>query len=423
MVMAMGAMRGDGPRRTLRGRRMLDSYSAMARRAGLILALALVGYAAITHAVGMSLAGADPDLSLAISPDNARALGERSQRIFTTARDRLSRTQATELGRRALALDATVIPAIVTLALNAGVEGSSDRAARLMTYAQALSRRDGTTQLYFIEDAVARGDVVEALRHYDTVLRTSDTAPALLFPILRNAIAEAPLRHALAATLRKRPAWAEHFVLESSAYGPDFHAVALLFAEVRGAGFEPPSNADNALISNLLAKNDLQTAWRYYKIMHPDADPSTVRDGEFKGSRTTGTPFDWVLSTDDGISTSMGVDGQNGGLEFSTTPTNAGVIARQMLVLSPGTYRLSTVATGIAQDRGSGPYWELVCLDGKIAGSLEIGPARESKAMFAQTIVVPLNCPGQWLQLRARASDNIKGATGQILAVSVERRQ
>lgn len=392
---------------------------ALARRIGLIAALALTGYAAVTNAVGASLAVVDPDAALTVSADNVRALGERAKLTIAEGGNDQSKAEAVAMARRAVTLDATAVPAIVALGLYAGTSGQPERAGRIMTYAEALSRRDAATQLYFIEDTVARGDFVAALRHYDTMLRTSDSAPTLLLPILRNAIAEPQLRHALAITLLKRPAWAERFVNESSAFGPDFHAVALLFVELKRGGYVPPVNANNGLIVNLLAKNDLQTAWRYYTIIHPGADAAKVRDPAFAGA-PAGTPFDWILGTDDGISTSMGVDDQSGGLDFSTTPTNSGVVVRQLLVLPPGTYRLGTVVAGITQDQGDGPYWELACLNGKVAGTLETKPTGDKKVAFYQNVTVPVGCEGQWFQLRVRPSDDVKGTTGQVFKASVD---
>ncbi|MDT9096849.1 hypothetical protein RSW32_26335, partial [Escherichia coli] len=77
---------------------------------------------------------------------------------------------------------------------NAQLHGDVGAARRLFAYGQRLSRRDNSTQLWAIEDAVARNDIPDVLRHYDVALRTSPNLADILYPVLASASADPAIR-------------------------------------------------------------------------------------------------------------------------------------------------------------------------------------------------------------------------------------
>jgi len=115
--------------------------------------------------------------------------------------------RAEAVAETALRQDATAVGAAATLGSTAKISGQAAKSDRLFAYAERLSRRNLATQLWEIENAVSRGDIAGALRHYDIAFRTNVKARELLFPVLSNATDDPEIRAALVATLSQRPLW------------------------------------------------------------------------------------------------------------------------------------------------------------------------------------------------------------------------
>ena len=76
-----------------------------------------------------------------------------------------------------------------------------------------------------------------------------------------------------------------------------------------------------------------------------------------------------------------------------------GVLARQLLLLGPGRYRLDAPAS--ASQPGDAIRWQVRCADRPAMPELAVAPARAGGLTFA----VPGDCPAQWLELIGKAAD------------------
>lgn len=360
----------------------------------------------------------DQALARQIAPYDGRITAARALALII-AQPTKDQAVAVRLARAALRREPTAIPALVTLGLAAQARGDTTKAAQWFDYAEKLSRRDSQTQLWMIENAVARGDVPATLRHYDIALRTAPELATLLYPILATASADPQIRAALTRTLARRPAWGESFDNFLAANAADPATPALLFLALRRAGVTVPDPARIGTINALVAHGRADDAWHYYVADHPDADPRRSRDPRFTATLAP-TVFDWVPANEVGISSAIQQGAEGGVFDFSAPSSVGGVLLRQAQFLPPGTYRLSGHGDGIEQADGARPYWQLTCADGREIGRVVMPNSSQDNGTFTGTLQVPAGCPVQTLSLVARPSDAIAGLSGRIDRVMLE---
>lgn len=386
-------------------------------RAGLALVLAILGYLSVARTLAEALESRDPARAHALVPGDARVTATLAEKSFADHPDGNPLSPSARLARRALRQDPTAVKAVSTLGLQAQMHGDTGRARRIFDYAQMLSRRHLPTQLWLIENAVARGDVAQALRHYDIALRTSSRAPDVLFPVLGSAIALPEVRRDLIALLRQRPLWAGDFVSFVAAGGTDPQAVADVLQGLRGSGVPITAEATAFLINRLLEAHATDDAWRYYAATRGVTNRRMSRDPEFQANLSTPSVFDWTPVNDAGIVTSF-QRGSSGGLfDFATSSGTGGVVLQQMQLLPPGTYQLEGRSTGIEQPPASLPYWVLSCRGGGEIGRVAVPNSTQAGGRFAGAITVPATCSVQVLALVTRSTASVAGVTGHIETV------
>lgn len=388
-------------------------------RGALAIMLLALAWGSVTRTLGFLLRTGDVERAHALASSDGRVTALLAQKLAGPEADATTRARADRLARRALVQEPMAVVAAATLGLDAQLRSDIAESRRLFDYAGRLSRRDLQTQIWAIEDAVARADIPTALRHYDIALRTSREAPDVLFPVLGSAIAEPSVRAALVATMAHAPVWPGTFIDYVSGNGPDPLVTARFFLELRRAGVGIPPGAGATIVSTLIAKGQIPAAWRYYASMHRHADPRRSRDPNFDEQPVTPSPFDWVTINDGGVNTDIqrGTDG--GVVDFSAPTSVGGPVVQQMQMLPPGRYRLEGRSTGIDQSPTALPYWVLTCHDGREAGRVVVPNSGEDPkgGHFGGEIVVPVGCTTQTLGLMLRASDKVDGVNGQIDAV------
>lgn len=397
--------------------------ASWAIRITLAAIVAVLGVIAVTGSMAGAVRGRDPAQAHRLAPGDGRWTALLASTLSNGQVSSENRRRVDDLARTALRQDPTAVQAVAALGITAQLRGDIEGARRLFAYAQGLSRRDFTTQLWAIEDAVARGDIPNALRHYDIALRTSRSAPELLFPVLATAIEEASVRDALIKTLARKPGWGTAFSEYAAGKGPP-HATAQLFGGLQQVGVPVPPYNQAAVVSRLLAADDLKTAWSYYASLRKGADRRFSRDPSFTAALESPTAFDWTPLSEGGVVTSLqrGSGNDGGTFQFSAPTSIGGPLLQQLQFLPPGTYRLEGRASDIEPATDSLPYWQLNCGYGRELGRVEIRGVTNGKSTFSGDYQVPADCPMQLLVLMARPSDAIGGSAGQIDYVGLRPR-
>lgn len=400
----------------------LDLGSLRRRRPtewGIRLALALIaawlGYVAVMQSVAMSVQIGSPITAHRLAPGNGFITGQLSAEFSLPDASNPERARSIDLARLALLQDPTSVDAAVTLAGHAQLNGDTASARRLFAYSQILSRHDLRTQSWAIQDAGARGSVPDTLRHYDTILRTSQDATTVLYPALASAISDPKIRAALVKTLSHQPSWTQGFIGYVGANSPDPEATASFFLALQRAQVQVADSAAAAVVNALISKQQFNRAWSYYASTRKGADRRTSRDPKFAANIDTPTPFDWTPSNDDSISATIQRSGRGGVFTFAAPASIGGEVLQQVEMLAPGDYVLEGRSEDVEQPTESmQPYWSLVCQGARELGRSSLSNSTAGNGHFSARFTVPVGCPVQILALNARPSSNVSGVSGQI---------
>jgi len=384
-----------------------------AGRTALAAAAAWLGYGAVTHSFAYTIRGKAPERAHRLAPGDGRITALLSELRSGPEASLPERAAADRIARLALRQDATAVSAASTLGINGSIRGDDKQARYWFGYAQRLSRRDLRSQLWAIEDAVARNDIPGALHHYDIALRTSRIAPEILFPVLSSAIATPDVRTALVRTLAARPIWTDAFLGHAAVHGPSPQATAQLFRTLP-AGVRVSDDARAMVIDRLVAARSFDDAWVLYAAARPEVDRRRSRDPQFTADMTAPSMFDWNAMNDGGVSSSIRPGKGGGSATFDAPQTVGGMALRQVQMLPPGAYVLQGRSSDVAQPAGSRPYWTLSCIGGRMLGQIDLPDSAQAGGRFGGRFTVPADCPVQYLLLVLRPSDAIDGVRGQI---------
>jgi len=386
-------------------------------RAGLALICVALGCFALMGSLARAIVGVDPERAYRLAPGNGAIAAAHAQAAFAMRPTADPKSPATQIALKALRDDATAVDAWIVLGFQAQLSGDKPRSDRLFAHASALSRRELRPQFWAIEEAVSRGDIDDALRHYDIALRTSSEAPGMLYPTLTAALAEPRIRMPLLKILASDPIWQESFINYAATSNLSPEGAVALFRE--GQRFDLPVSNDlkAVLVDQLLAKNAFDEAWSYYESFRPGVSRLRSRDPHFTLLAKTRSRFDWSTGTDPGLSASILDNGEHGLVDFALGPGVGGAVIEQTQLLPAGRYTLSGQLTGVDQPERTAPFWLLTCTDGRELGRVEILPPAQRSGRFAGVLNVPQGCPVQKLTLMARATDDVAGISGQVHTV------
>lgn len=385
---------------------------------------------AITFAQVM--ARRDPAHAYAIWPSSVAAAKMVEADLLAAASANDPR-QVTAIGKRATLLlrrDPVNVVAARVAGLAATAAGEQARGARLLAYAEGLSRRDLPTQLALIEEAVAREDIATALRHYDTGLRTGDNADQLLLPVLVAASRDPAIAARLAPMLARRPPWRLRFVyvlITAQPWAPTF--VPLM----RAARLDVNNPLERDFLSRaatgLVATNRLGDAAALYRQATGRAPAAVIRNGSFTGEDRI-APFDWIITDEPGLGGVKGVVGGGaegvavpGALSLTADPGRTGPVARQLLLLPPGPHRLHFVVGNVAEADRSSVLLSCNGTDTPIASVRFPQTANGRSRAVDVAASVSAGCAGQWLTVQAGTDIDASDArdTPWISGMSIER--
>lgn len=390
-------------------------------RALLAVVAACLAYVSVGHTFAYSLRRTAVERAHGLAGSDGRITALLSQKMLAE-QGVAAGPEAAILARTALRSDATAVAAVSTLGLDAQAHGRTQEARKWFTYASALSRRDFQTQLWLIEDAVSRGDVGGALHHYDVALRTSASAPDILYPVLISAIENLDVRKGMARILAARPVWASSFLLYTSGNAPDLRAMADLFHDVSRRGGAISSEAQAYAVDRLVKQRDLEMAWHYYAGLRGVKDRNRSRDQHFTADLPFPSTMDWNPASGGEIVVSLQRGDGHGVVDFSGPPNIGGVLLRQTQLLAPGSYVLEGHSANVDLPEGAAPYWTLICDNGRELGRVAVPNSGQNHGNFVGRFTVPAGCPVQSLALVATPVNNQTGLSGQIDAVALRPR-
>ena len=380
-----------------------------------IASICLFGCLAAAVALKVSVAGvfaeSRPATALAWTPDNALAQSSMATRLL--AADLVP--DGRRLALLSMARSPVNIAALRNLATAAGAVGEHASEARLFSLANRMSRRDRSTQIWLIRQAFQNGDYDGAIHSFDIAMRTSARATEYLAPIVVAATADRRTLPPLATALARNPDWRTDLLRALVYAGPNLEHVALL---IRGR-LDPSAPADRealqTFLNRLVQQERFDLAWIVYQSAVPGRGSAVaaLRNGDFEQSGGF-VPFDWSLTDEGDLLAVRGArpDGRPGAaLSLVARNNRAGPLARQLIRLAPGRYRIVFEAGSIPASPADRPRLTLGCATGgQVLGELRPAAAGETAQRVVGSIVIPQACRWQWLTISLNSGD----ASGDI---------
>lgn len=389
-------------------RRQKRSGVRFPRVATIQICVAFATLIAFVATVQISVAGAFrskyPGVTLAWVPLDAEARGQLASSLVSIDPSPKARELGVGLARDALRRSLLETAPLRALALAEGSVASPNR-SRIMSLflaAQRLSRRDKATQMQLIEQYLLRNDIPAAMRAVDIVLRTSSDRSAL-FSFLTAASAEnAAFESALKAKLSEKPEWAWPFAVhlisesKSGAQLVDLSEAALDPSTAEGI------QAVRALLQRLTELNEYALAWNALSAFKLGKSGSVV-DGNFES--TAGfQPFWWAVSQEGDFwaEREAGPEGHGRVLRLVALSGRAGDVARQLVKLPPGGYRVSAVVGDVPDAQFERPALRMYCANRQQTVLLNLRPELSGAGphRIEGRVSIPQGCSFQWLAIR-----------------------
>lgn len=316
--------------------------------------------------------------------------------------------RARKLALGALARDPTNAAAARVAALAIAAAGDAVGANRLMHYSEQQSRRDLPTQLWLIENEVNRDNIAGALQHYNRALSTSSNAADLLLPILIQASQTVDVAGPLSEIVKTRPPWWQAFLDRAIDEGTNADSV-ILIAQKLNLDIDSPTDYGlaNKLVGKLATDRKYKQALFAYNMTSKYKTTDLVRNGGF-GSDQSLLPFDWWYNNESDLNASRQFDeGNNARMVFGSSGGRGGDVARQLLVLSPGRYRIEGIVSNTGADSATLPSVAVVCDGWEVISKNLLPTADTAPRPFSYVFVVPdAKCDGQWLKIVAASGGN-----------------
>jgi len=281
-----------------------------------------------------------------------------------------------------------------------GVQGQLAGDQQLATAAFAAARlRDGRSipARYFLAEQYFRsGDVSRGLRETAILARMVPNGVTSLAPFIASYAKDPRTRPHLKALFRTDPALEQAALTTLATDARNTDLILGLATPSRTA----PQWTEMLLRSQVAAGEYALAQQTWARLAHVAPVPDSIFDPEFKGSAAP-QPFNWTLTS----STAGLAEPQGGGrLHVLFYGQEDGLLAGQLLVLSPGRYRLAMRVDGEAA-RAATVKWTISCVgSGQVLLSLALSDLKRA-AEGAQFDVPAAGCGAQNLQLTGTAPE------------------
>lgn len=375
----------------------------MFRTAAILLGGAVALWISIGVTLNLTTAKRAPTLAERWWPVGVTAKVAEGQQLLAAGNPSMAALNRQRARLREAALREPVnTDALSTLAAIDDYRKDNVRARALFRASEAVSRRNTLTELWMIEDAVARGNVAEAVRHYNRAMLVSNEVRPTLLPILVTASANPAILKELLPLLARRPAWWKEYMLQLGASGNN---AAVMAAALRATRIDARNAEDatlaQAILRRMIALKDGPAA--IVAANRLEGLPGTTRPLREGGFETPGTiaPFAWWLRDEASIRAYRdAVPNGSIGLRITTSSGASGGVAQQLIGLSAGRHVLRGQAGGVPRDSTARPAIDISCESGGLLAHAVLPPSGDDGGNFQYSFMVPATgCALQWVTI------------------------
>lgn len=387
------------------------------RLAAFILVNLALGYLVVITSAGFVLSGVGAPAAAALGFSNARARADFAQLLYArqiSSPRQLDRQRLRYIERSAtnvLRRDVLVPSAWRLLGMIRAASGERPGlATRLFEASNVVSRRDLGTRLLLFEQYAKAGRAPEAFHQLDLALRQSDRGRSTILPILAGGVADRQVQPMLRKALVAGVSWRDDFYLQLAQSPLADDTLAAFFASLPRQATSGSEQALRLVAASLVQKGDYRAARA--ALARIGQEVQHLSNGGFE-EQSANPPLDWEFQSTPDYDAAQGsyggaIEGK-AALYLRASPGVAAQVARKVLFLSPGLYRLSALA-GEGQDP---PLTEanliVACATangavghtlGKLA-FINVGPRQRQTTTIA---VPPGDCTGQWMMVTLQGS-------------------
>jgi hypothetical protein len=362
------------------------------RIAAVMVAAALASLQIVRNAA-VADRNARPDLAASLWPAHPEVLTDSVLLAIAGAAARgqpVPSTTRADLRRIATAAPLSPDPFLVEGAI-AQTEGSSDEAERLLLEARARDPRSRAARYLLAERFFRTGRVTDALIEMQALVSLQQGGAQ---PLVASLVAHARTPGAvpqLKAFLRKYPR-VEAAVLSTLAVDAANTDLVLALANVD----DPDPDWRGRLISSLAEAGQYGRAHELWVHLTGGRPVVGLFNPSFK-ELTPPPPFNWAFpESREGVAEPDG----RGGLEVLHYGRDNAILARQLLLLRPGPYRLAMTIDVAGSEEGT-IRWSIRCAAEKEPfADLTLRAGNNALAFD-----VPSGCQAQWIELQGLAGD------------------
>ena len=329
--------------------------------------------------------------------------------------------------RVALYQPLSALPYYIAAGTRSSQAGTSARALNAL----ALQRdpRLRPSWAWMMADRAKANDAAAATR---ALIRLAVLSPDAgpLWAVVVQVSSDPAARKEIKAEIARGAAWRDGYLANLSASQVDR---SIVFEVLESSGKHAPvtnvaplpgvPDDRRAFLAQAIAQRDYDRAYLAWVQWLPAASQAAVGrvfDGDFKGAAAL-PPFAWELA--DGVGGTTAVD-PAAGLTLDYSGSDGAVLAKQMVLLTPGRYRLLTQANfrPVSNENGAAPLsWTLACVaDGKALNDVAVPLDGSAKRVAGAPFDVAAGCDAQLLSLKVNSADFAKHLSGTIRSVSIE---
>lgn len=377
------------------------------------------------HAAANATWDRTPDTALYYVPDHPLALSRKADELFAQRQDPATLAKVEAMARQSLRGGALNPAAIRLLGYVADARGDIRKARDLMLLSQRVSRRDFGTQLWLIEDAVARNDKAAAIYHYDIAMRTTPGSFPILFPTLTGALDDPEVRVALAPIVRQAPVWLPAYLGSAiNGIANPANLADVLVKAGRLPDEENYRNMSNALLGQLAAKNKFPAFRQYYLSLKGGNKAAFQSASLTKATVNLAYPAaGWQAFETVGVGGAFSQPDREGRFSLAAFAGSGerGEVMRKLLFLEPGSYRFQAQYAALDAVSDAEIRWDLQCMTpaGNVGKWFVDTPIRKGNFAQMQDFTVGNDCRAQLLILQAAGGSNQLGAEFTLRSVDV----
>lgn len=291
--------------------------------------------------------------------------------------------------------------------------GNKVMVPKLLEEARRRNPRSTEVRIFLLDHYLSTGNVAASINELGVLKQLLPAASEPLASTAINLLAEPKTRELAVKAIRTSP-MRMAILNDLARYGASAYLILAITPDLKRS----PDGSDG-IIDAFISRGDVSGAyqlWAQTQSTDPSKGQARIRNESF--NEKPNPPFGWKLFANPSGTSEI----RDGAAQITHSGASSDVLLSQLLMLPPGSYRLS-FETEKGAENATNFVWRLDCVGGS-ERLLEL-PLASLYSFEKQTadrfVVPPQGCPGQWIVLAGRVLEIAKTRTVKINWVSIDR--